>query len=185
MDLDDKALTIYKEYPRQVGRGDAIKAIIKVLKVKKVPYDTLIDRTRAFARASEGKDKKYIPHPSTWYNQERYADDESEWRRWQGRQEDNQPLIRSGPKCAECSGLGHRQVWAIDPKAEKLRDEPLGIACRMCRSTNQDYFDDEAHAREVVAGWGWIFCNDQEELTDWWVRLRRQERAKVDEEVPF
>lgn len=66
------AETIYEAYPRKVARPEAIKAILKAL--AKVPYEELLEKTKAFASASSGQVEKYIPHPSTFYNQERYND---------------------------------------------------------------------------------------------------------------
>ena len=64
--------SIYDVYPRKVGRAVAIKAIHKAL--KKIGYDELLKKTQDFAESVEGKDMNYIPHPATWFNQERYND---------------------------------------------------------------------------------------------------------------
>jgi hypothetical protein len=65
---------IYREYPRKVGRVDAIKAIRKAL--RKVDAETLRVKTIAFCRSWSGKDLQYCPHPATWFNQERWLDEE-------------------------------------------------------------------------------------------------------------
>jgi len=187
MDKETRVREIYNAYPRHVAPGAARKAIEKVLDGG-VPYETLLDRTRAYARAKEGCDKKYIPHPSTWFNQERYADDPDEWRKERGGRTSEQVNIRNEPKCSECSGLGHRQVYAIDPKARPLKDHPLGISCPVCRNCDRDYFESEEQARQEVGRWGWIYCDDQEKVLDWWHRLKKQDRAAVEvaeDEVPF
>jgi hypothetical protein len=68
---------IYEAYPRKVGRPVALKAIVKALASE--PFDSLLSKTEAFARAVQGKDQQYIAHPSTWFNQQRYNDDPSTW----------------------------------------------------------------------------------------------------------
>lgn len=64
---------VYEAYPKKVARGAALKAIAKALKT--VPFETLLARTKAYAESVSGSDPKYIPHPATWFNQERYLDD--------------------------------------------------------------------------------------------------------------
>lgn len=65
---------IYDAYPKKVGRPDAFKAIKKALGV--VTYDYLLEKTKLYADLvrKSGVDPKYIPHPSTWYNQDRFND---------------------------------------------------------------------------------------------------------------
>ena len=71
---------IYSAYPTKVGRGVALKSIEKA--IKDFGYDPLLEATQAYARATEtwGSDsRKWIPNPSTWFNQQRYMDDRSAW----------------------------------------------------------------------------------------------------------
>jgi len=83
MTRTDDALAIYHAYPRKVGRGAAIKAISKALQT--VPFETMLEAVEAYAcsRVDEHgqfrDDRKYTPHPSTWFNQQRWADDREEW----------------------------------------------------------------------------------------------------------
>jgi len=51
--------------------------------------DTVWAKTLAYARARAG-DKSFLPHPSTWYNQERYNDDPATWVR-----NDQKPPVNS------------------------------------------------------------------------------------------
>ncbi len=68
--------TIYAEYPLKVGRPVALRSIAKaMLKVEPVK---LLELTKAYAIRRAG-DKSFVPHPSTWFNQERYLDDPSTW----------------------------------------------------------------------------------------------------------
>ena len=77
MSINKQAMTIYAAYPRKVGRGAAIKAISKALKI--VPFDELLEAVEMYARSRDGQERQFTPHPSTWFNQERWTDDRSEW----------------------------------------------------------------------------------------------------------
>lgn len=70
---------IYAEYPRKVGKGAALKAI--ALACKKHDPEWLIERVRTYAASPAGQAGQFTPHPSTWFNQERFNDDEAEWQR--------------------------------------------------------------------------------------------------------
>jgi hypothetical protein len=69
--------TIYMAYPRKVGCKAAKKSIIRAL--REVPYDQLLSIVQAYAEAVEGREKRYIPIPTTFFNQGRYLDDPAEW----------------------------------------------------------------------------------------------------------
>lgn len=82
----DGAEAIYQAYPRRVGKGAALKAIVRAVKGiaarKDAPADPagwLLERVKAYAAARRGQDQQYTPHPATWFNQERYDDDPTEW----------------------------------------------------------------------------------------------------------
>lgn len=68
---------IYSAYPRKVARPVALRAIGKA--VKKVGFDNLLIKTRAFAAAVEFMEPRFIPHPATWFNRESYNDDPATW----------------------------------------------------------------------------------------------------------
>lgn len=70
---------IYLAYPRKVGKPKALSAIRKAL--NKIPPLVLIEKTRAFAACQKGADPQFIPHPATWFNQERFNDDPATWKR--------------------------------------------------------------------------------------------------------
>ena len=70
-------ISIYESYPRKVGRPAAIKAITSAL--KKISAEELLKKTQAFATAKAGSDPQFIPHPSTWFTQERFNDDPATW----------------------------------------------------------------------------------------------------------
>jgi hypothetical protein len=71
---------IYQAYPRHTAKDVALKSIEKSLKKK--PFEELMPIVQAYAaqtakRISDGKlEKEFIPHPSTWFNQGRYNDDD-------------------------------------------------------------------------------------------------------------
>ena len=74
------ASTIYDAYPVKVARPVALKAISKALAT--YPWEQVLERTQRFAALrppSTAGDCPSIPHPSTWFNQERFNDDESTW----------------------------------------------------------------------------------------------------------
>lgn len=60
-------------YPRKVAKGQARRAWTGA--VKKVDDPTsLVTAARAFAKTVRNSDEKFIPHPATWLNGERWAD---------------------------------------------------------------------------------------------------------------
>jgi len=72
-----RAEEIYSIYPKKVGKGVAIKSIEKAL--KKISFEDLKPIVEAYAEKTTWKDKQYIPAPATWFNQDRWEDDQSEW----------------------------------------------------------------------------------------------------------
>lgn len=76
-DIARAALELYKLYPRHVGRGAALKAIARAM--SKESYDFLFDAVTEYGAARQGQDSQFTPHPATWFNQERYHDDRTEW----------------------------------------------------------------------------------------------------------
>lgn len=87
---------LYKIYPRKVGKPIAIKAINKAL--KKTPYEAVLSAVQNFAKSWQGHDLQFCPHPSTWFNQERYNDDPSTWVR---REASNGPPVHIQIKTLE------------------------------------------------------------------------------------
>jgi uncharacterized protein YdaU (DUF1376 family) len=75
-------LTIYEAYPRKVGRDAALKAIAKAQ--KQLPAADLLAKVKAYAYATarwSDDDRKFIPHPATWFNRGSYHDDPATWAR--------------------------------------------------------------------------------------------------------
>jgi hypothetical protein len=97
LSVEEQIIKIYEAYPRKAGRGAALKAIKKATvrlvtgDVIHKPMDALKARGFLWKKATEyanspigrkppdGED--FRPHPATWFNQERYFDDVSEWQR--------------------------------------------------------------------------------------------------------
>jgi hypothetical protein len=89
--LNNAVELIYCSYPRHVGKGHAKKAITKALQrlvkgeaLRPFPIieeaaEWLQNRCTAYARSPDGQAGEYTPHPSTWFNDSRYLDDEKEW----------------------------------------------------------------------------------------------------------
>jgi hypothetical protein len=78
VDLTLQAEQIYNVYPLKKKRPAALRAIKAA--IRKVGFETLMEKTRAYAVARNG-DLAYMPHPSTWFNQEEFNDDPSTWKR--------------------------------------------------------------------------------------------------------
>jgi len=77
-----KAERIYKEYPKKVGRAKAITSIVAALN-NGADANIVINAVIAYGKATKtwpAEDKQYIPNPATWFNQERWTDDQDEWR---------------------------------------------------------------------------------------------------------
>lgn len=83
---------IYAAYPRKVGRRAALTAITRAIDrqtnhIRAALYreratQEILGLTEAFAAAVARwpkEEQKFVPHPATWYNQERYLDDPGEW----------------------------------------------------------------------------------------------------------
>jgi len=65
----------WQRCPRKIGKGQARAAYRSAR--KKVNAEVLITAIEKFAEQCAGKDQKFIPHPATWLNGERWADESS------------------------------------------------------------------------------------------------------------
>jgi len=68
---------VFKIYPRRVGKKAAIKRIREAMHDH--GYEFILEKTKAYAKAREGLDIEYTPHPATWYHQGRYLDEPDTW----------------------------------------------------------------------------------------------------------
>lgn len=71
------AEAIYQAYPRKEGKGKALPAIEKALKI--APAEVLLEAVQAFAKAKAGTDPQFLPHPASWFNARRWEDDRASW----------------------------------------------------------------------------------------------------------
>lgn len=74
----DRFADFWTAYPRRVGRGAAIKAWKTA--AKKTDADAIISAAVSFAASVRSKDPEFIPHPSSWLNGERWADERPQLR---------------------------------------------------------------------------------------------------------
>lgn len=73
---DDSFARFYQVYPRRTGRGQAVKAWRSA--VKKADASVIIEAASLFAEQTRGTEQRFIPHPATWLNGERWADEADE-----------------------------------------------------------------------------------------------------------
>jgi hypothetical protein len=96
-----RAEELFSFYPRKVGKGAAVKAIVKALGL--VEFDSLkaavIEYRDCTSRWSK-HDQQFIPHPATWFNGQHWDDDRKEWNR-DGRASPGQS--REERQLAECN----------------------------------------------------------------------------------
>ena len=88
---DDQVEALYDAYPRKAGKPNALKAIKAALKreaAKKehgMSYQALVEKTKLWATAcrqrieADPESIKFIKHPATWFNQNCYQEEASEW----------------------------------------------------------------------------------------------------------
>jgi len=63
----------WSTYPRHTDKAKARKAWASAL--KKIDSETILVATERFKKQSLGKDQKFLPHPTTWLNGERWDDE--------------------------------------------------------------------------------------------------------------
>ena len=81
---------IYAAYPKQVGKPAALRAIHRALAHHSSEF--LLERTRLYA-ATFDCELRYVPHPATWFQDQRFNDDPSTWRRTGGNNGQSRPAI--------------------------------------------------------------------------------------------
>ena len=72
----DDFVHFWNAYPRKVGKGAAYKAWEKA--VDKVEPETIIAKIQQWKSSVDFPDPDFIPHASTWLNQERWHDEYSD-----------------------------------------------------------------------------------------------------------
>lgn len=71
--VSDRFKAFWDAYPRKVGKDDAFKAFGKA--VKRAPFDEILAGISRYAVDPNLPDVEFIPHPATWLNGGRWADD--------------------------------------------------------------------------------------------------------------
>jgi hypothetical protein len=71
--VDDGFATFWATYPRRIGKGAALKAWKKALKV--ATADQILAGAETYAQIRAGDDPQYTAHPATWLNQQRWEDE--------------------------------------------------------------------------------------------------------------
>lgn len=73
--IDPTFDVFWQAYPRRIGKGAARVSFERAKKLASV--NEIIQAARAFSQLcqEERREKRYIPHPATWLNQERWEDD--------------------------------------------------------------------------------------------------------------
>ncbi len=69
---------IYAAYPRKVAKPEALRAIGKAIS-RGTSSAVLLARTKRYAETTD-LELRFIPHPATWFNQERFNDDPATWK---------------------------------------------------------------------------------------------------------
>lgn len=65
----------WRDYPRKIGKGLARKAFDKAL--KRTDFQSIMSGLETLRIEVAGKDQQYIPHPTSWLNADRWADEVS------------------------------------------------------------------------------------------------------------
>lgn len=72
---DDGFEDFWAAVPRKVGKGGARRAYRVAL--NKTSPQILMEGIKDYAESVRGRDQKYVAHPATWLNQERWTDEQS------------------------------------------------------------------------------------------------------------
>lgn len=86
------AFEIYQQYPRKQGRRKALEEIDKAIKrLSKERHlelveagDFILEAVSDFSASPAGNNGQFVPYPSTWFHQDRFLDDRTEWHRSNG-----------------------------------------------------------------------------------------------------
>lgn len=102
--------TLYQHYPKKVGKRAALVAITKALEriAGRVedPVKWMDERVALFARSPVGQGS-FCPHPSTWFNQDRFDDDVGEWQKTEKKERPKwgeTDKVAKSRSCCVCGG---------------------------------------------------------------------------------
>lgn len=77
-DDDPTFAAFWEAYPRKTAKGGARKAWASMLKKHDGEPAEIVEAARRFAGRVKGSEEKFIPHPATWLNQERWLDEDTQ-----------------------------------------------------------------------------------------------------------
>ena len=135
---------LYAAYPRKVGKQAALKAIRAALAriTREDAANWMLGRVQKFAASPAGQAGEYTPHPSTWFNQGRYDDDDSEWsKHGQGADAGRLGVERSPARVRAEPGKYDeimRRAREQDPPA--LGDQPSAVPAACAAGKGSDPF---------------------------------------------
>lgn len=111
----------YASYPRHVGKGDALKAWAKAVKIAEP--GVILAAVVAFASSPAGRAGRFVPHFGSWLGARRWEDEPAEWHR------NADPKVEAAHKATDTSAVYDRflalpseQRIEIEREAEKRRD---------------------------------------------------------------
>src|SRR6185369_880652 len=115
---EDLAEEIYQLYPLKVAKPEALKAILRAMKLSTSTF--LRERTEAYAKAVKGTDT-LIPHPATWFNGARYNDEPGTWVRQRSETNNgNQRNQGAGNAAANSQGYGVRRPTPAEERNARI-----------------------------------------------------------------
>lgn len=137
----DAFAVFWSIYPRRTAKTAARKSWERATQKIMVPAETILAGARAYRAEKVGSEEKFIAHPATWLNQQRWAD------------ERNAPAETAPPP----------SIWAVQPQdklPELPHDHPLQMARRVLatrdriiertRSENQAKIEEAARRLETT-----------------------------------
>ena len=74
--LDEEFEEFWKTYPREVGKAAAKRLYLRTR--KKVDHAVIMAGLTCSKKNPQWFDRKFIPHPATWLNQGRWADEDTQ-----------------------------------------------------------------------------------------------------------
>lgn len=85
--MNPLAHSIYSAYPRKLAPKNAEKSILKALKELQEEegislleaHQRLLEATMEYAVRVKDKERKFVPHPATWFNRGDHLCDPDEW----------------------------------------------------------------------------------------------------------
>lgn len=120
----DQFERFWRTYPRRIGKGAARKSFEKSLKL--ASFEEIMAGLQRQLSYYATKEQQFIPHPTTWLNQERWADEPQVPQRHQHRPGDMASYTRSlmdsyhANTAMDAPGNGSTQ-YALDYVASEKR----------------------------------------------------------------